>query len=201
MNLSILLIVISGVIAGMLGGALLHFGWLRYKAKINANMRLPDKWPLVARDLVTPDEYQVWQWLRVVFHEHMVLVKIPVSRFTLPLDKGKNRQENQPWLDLLHGVYPTFTVCTTQGKVLGCVDVLGKRALSKASQELKESLLSDCHIAYTCVRSSNLPDRNALRAAFLGEIPADLVEENQLTRGGSSSFIADLDAFPHQKNR
>ena len=65
--------------------------------------------------------------------------------------------------------YATFTVCTLQGKVVGCVDVPGKLALTQASRELKEALLLDCGIAYTVVNAFNLPDASTMRELFLGE--------------------------------
>ena len=148
---------------------------------------------------MTSNEYCVLKWLRNIFHDHAVMVKIPVLRFTVPLDKEKDQATDARWLELLTGVYTTFTVCTAKGKVVGCVDVAGKRGLSQANRELKETLLSDCGIAYTIVRGNQLPAGSAMRAAFLGEMPPEQLSEDMETRGGSSSFHADLDAFSQQR--
>ena len=185
-----------GVLVGAIAGVLLHALWaMRHD---EPRLRMPEKWPLRARGLVTSEEYEVWRWLRKVFDDHQVLVKVPVSRFTLPLAAEKEKVENDRWLDVLNGVYTTFSVCTNDGRVVGCVDVPGKRGLTKGNRELKETLLMDCSIGYTVVRATHLPTANAMRAAFIGELLDALVEE-QDTRGGDSSFHADLDAFTKQK--
>lgn len=197
MDLTIWLMTVLGVAVGALAGTLLYAWWLRRKA--SARLRWPVKWPLGARGLVSTDERDVLKWLRHTFHEHAVLVKVPVLPFTTPLDKEKGKANSERWRALLNEVYTTFTVCTADGKVVGCVDVPGKRGLSEANRELKEALLSDCGIAYTVVRGNHLPAGSAMRAAFLGEIPVEQVQESQDTRGGSSSFHADLAAFTQKQ--
>jgi hypothetical protein len=196
LNLSTLLLIGIALVAGAVLGAVLYAAWLRKRS--SASLRLPDHWPLATRVVVTNQEHEVLTWLRATFHEHLVMVKLPVLRFTIPTDKDKNGGGSR-WQELLGGVYCTFTVCTTNGNVLGCVDVLGKRGLSKANRSLKESLLSDCNIAYTVVRRDALPKGSAMRAAFLGELPIEDQLEDQITMGGNSSFHADLDTFSREK--
>lgn len=192
-----LLMSLLGVAVGALGGALAYAGWMRRRA--GAKPRLPAKWPLAARGLFNSHEHEVLQWLRKTFHDHVVMAKIPVLRFTSPLDKEESQADRERWQALLAGVYTTFTVCTADGKVLGCVDVPGKRGLSQANRELKETLLSDCGIAYTVVGVKRLPTGSAMRAAFLGEIPVEAKPDDWETRGGGSTFHADMDAFAQQK--
>ena len=183
---------------GALAGALLYAWWLRRRAAVE--LRLVCKWPLGARGLVTTHEHEVWTWLRHAFHDHVVMVKIPVQRFTTPLDKEMGKGSSAQLLELLNGVYTTFTVSTTDGKVVGCVDVPGKRGLSQDDFELKEALLADCGIAYTVVRGVQLPTRIAMRAAFLGESVVEPVPEYGHTpRGGLSGFNAEVDAFTRQR--
>ena len=198
MNLSTFLLIGLALVAGAVLGAVLYAVWLRQQS--NASLRLPDRWPLAARVVVTNQEHEVLTWLRATFHEHLVMVKLPVLRFTMPVDKEKNGGGTH-WQELLGGVYCTFTVCTTNGNVLGCVDVKGKRGMSKANRNLKESLLSDCHIAYTVVSSKALPRGSAMRAAFLGELEESDQIQAQETRGGNSSFHADLDTFTRDKRQ
>jgi hypothetical protein len=186
------------LVIGLVAGAALYAFWLRQIA--NAKLRLPDKWPLAARGVVTSDELEVLKWLRATFHDHMVMVKLPVLRYTTPTSKEENGGGDR-WQDLLGGVYCTFTVCSPNGKVVGCVDVPGRRDISRAARQLKESLLSDCNIAYTLVRHNGLPKGSAMRAAFLGEIEVEDQVEHLETRGGDSSFHADLDAFTRQKKQ
>jgi hypothetical protein len=191
------------VAIGLLLGALLYAWWLRRNASVD--LRSIGKWPLGPRGLVTTHEHEVWSWLRHTFHDHVVLVKVPVQRFTTPLDRenGKrgsgSRTQSKRLLEQLNGIYTTFTVSTTDGKVVGCLDVPGKRGLSKDDFEVKEALLADCGIAYTVVRGVQLPTSIAMRAAFLGESAVEQVRAYPETRGGDSSFNAEVDAFTQQK--
>lgn len=196
MNLTTFIMTVVGVVLGALLGAAVYAWWLRQKSTVS--LRPPRQWPLVSRPLVTNEEYQVLKWLRATFHDHLVMIKVPVLRFTVPVSAEQN-ESRQRWQTLLSGVYCTYTVCTANGNVIGCVDVPGKRGLSKTSRSLKESLLSDCHIAYTVVRSAGLPKATAMRAAFLGEIEVEDQPEHQPTRGGDSGFHAELDSFTQQK--
>ena len=198
MNLSTFLLIGLALVAGAVLGAVLYAAWLRRRS--TASLRLPDRWPLATRVVVTNQEHEVLTWLRATFHDQLVMVKLPVLRFTVPVDKEKNGGATH-WQELLGGVYCTFTVCTSNGNVLGCVDVLGKRGISKTNRSLKESLLSDCHIPYTVVRSKALPRGSAMRAAFLGELENEEQIEEQMTRGGNSSFHADLDTFTRDKRQ
>ena len=190
---------------GLLVGALIGAGllaWWTHKKSVE-ELSLPHKWPLVARGMISNDEHEVFTWLRRTFDDHLVMVKLPVLRFTAPVNREKNT-DGQHWQKLLDGVYCTFTICSSNGAVVGCVDVPGKRGLPKGNRDLKESLLSDCNIAYTVVRPAQLPKSSAMRAAFLGEIDElDEVDrvDHQVTRGGDSSFHADLDAFNQHSKR
>lgn len=198
MNPMTWLMLALGVVLGVALGVLLYGAWMRRHA--NRKLRLPARWLLNARGLVTSDEQEVWKWLRQVFPEHVVMVKVPVTRFTMPSTKSRPQKKDQPWHDLLNGVYCTFAVSNLNGKVVGCVDLPGKRGLTKAQRDMKESLLLECGIGYTTVRISSLPSRSAMRAAFLGEIPI-VAPEAQETRAGNSSFHAALDEFTKEKVR
>lgn len=196
-----------GLLAAVALGAVIYAWQLQHKG--SAKLHLPVKWPLVSRGLVNSTEEKVWIWLREIFHDHMVMVKTPVLRFTILVNKergnasakvkAKTKADNERWLERLNGVYTTFTVCTVDGKVVGCVDVSGKIPLTKASRELKETLLSDCGIGYTVVAHSSLPAGSAMRAAFLGEIPIEFVQGKPTTRGADTNFNSELQAFTIQQ--
>jgi hypothetical protein len=70
------------------------------------------------------------------------------------------------WYQLLGGVYCTFTICKSDGKVIGCLDVPGKNALPRSTRMLKHSLLTQCGLPYWVVRSSSLPTVAEIRAEF-----------------------------------
>ena len=127
--------------------------------------RIPKEWPLKLRPFVNNQERRVWSWLAKVMFDQQILVKLPVTRFTAPAV----REEATHWYKLLNGVYCTFTVCTMDGKVLGCVDVPGPKGLSMSNQTLKHTLLSQCGLSYWVIDPLNLPHLTVIRAAFLGE--------------------------------
>ena len=157
------MIVAGLMLASGVAGIFVHASY--QKRKELAKRRIPRKWPLAIRSMANSREKLVWRWLMRAFLDHHVMIKIPVTRFTMPQVK----EEGQHWFQLLSGVYCTFTVCTPEGNVIGCVDVPGLQGLSLSNQTLKHTLLSQCNIRYWVVDADNLPNVTTIRAAFLGE--------------------------------
>lgn len=188
------LVLLAGVLlgAGLCAAYTIYANWQR--ARQLHEPLVPATWPLATRSLLTSEERDGLAWLKTTFHDHMVMVKVPVLRFTLPTHKSQDTAA-QRWQTLLNGVYCTYTVCTPQGKVVGCVDLPGKHGLPQSARALKEKLLSDCGLAYTVVVLADLPKSTAMRAAFLGEAQEQEALPHQTTRGGDSNFQADLAAF------
>ena len=156
---------VAAATGGMLVGALLCMGWLRSAARMRR--RIPQRWPLSARVLANTEERKVWRWLSEAFSDHHIMLKTPVTRFTLPNDK--NKEHGTHWYQLLSGVYCTLTVCAADGRVLGCIDVPGSKPVSRRNRRLKQTLLPQCGMAYWVVDSGRLPTRAAIRSAFLGD--------------------------------
>jgi len=156
-------------------GAVLHHNWTSRKAQ--ARRRIPKHWPLTGRPITNSEEARVWHWLARAFYDHHVMIKIPVTRFTLP----REREEGMEWYRLLGGVYCTFTICKADGRVVGCIDVPGTNALPRSTRLLKHSLLTQCGLPYWVVRSSNLPTVTEIRSEFLGETPtAQTMREREM---------------------
>ena len=156
-------------------GAVLHRTWVSRKAQ--ARRRIPKHWPLKVRSITNSEEARVWHWLARAFYDHHVMIKLPVTRFTLPLE----REEGMDWYRLLGGVYCTFTICKADGRVVGCIDVPGKNALPRSTRLLKHSLLTQCGLPYWVVRSSSLPTVTEIRTEFLGETPtAQTMREREM---------------------
>ena len=197
MQASSIFTIALALIAGLGIGAGLLLLWQRHVS--SQALRLPYKWPLRSRVLLTTEEAQAFEWLRGIFPKHFVMCKLPVLRFTVPA-KREQKGMARRWQELLHGVYCTFTVCTKEGAVIGCVDVHGRRGLTTISRELKERLLEDCAVAYITVRPSALPNAGVVRAAFLGETKHKSTSEQQ-TRGGDSNFNAELVHFTDEKRQ
>ena len=156
------LIATLAALAGMVIGAVIRTLWLRRVAK--KQRRIPGHWPLNSRLVANTEEQRVWVWMNKVFFDHQILLKLPVTRFTMP----QSQDQGQHWFKLLSSVYCTFTVCTPAGRVVGCVDVPGRAGLSRGNRQLKLTLLSQCGIAYWVIRLNNLPTLTEIRAEFLG---------------------------------
>jgi len=146
-------------------GALAHRAWSNHRTR--EQRRIPKHWPLSTRQLVNSEEIRVWHWLARAFYDHHIMIKLPVTRFTLPRDS----EQSMHWYRLLGGVYCTFTICKTDGRVVGCLDVPGRNALPRSTRMLKHSLLTQCGLPYWVVRSGSLPTVAEIRAEFLGETP------------------------------
>ncbi|MDZ7937001.1 MAG: hypothetical protein U5M53_01435 [Rhodoferax sp.] len=152
---------------GLLVGAGLLF-WRQQRLE-QEKRKIPTSWPLKPRPLVNSQERRVWIWLTKVMFDQQVLIKLPVTRFTAPVQ----REDARHWYKLLNGVYCTFTVCSLDGKVIGCIDVPGPNGLSMSNQTLKHSLLDQCDVRYWVVDPANLPHLSQIRTAFLGEHAAN----------------------------
>lgn len=137
----------------------------RLRVQLRQRPQIPKEWPLLPRPLLSNKERIVWLWLARVMHDQHVMIKLPVTRFTIPA----RRDEARHWYDLLNRVYCSFTICNLEGQVLGCVDVPGSAGLSMSNQTLKYGLLSQCGIPYWVVEPDNLPHMNQIRTAFLGD--------------------------------
>jgi hypothetical protein len=156
---------IAGFLLCLIAVAL--FVW-RQRSKPAQRPQLPKEWPLFSRTLVSSKEHKVWTWLEKVMYDQHVMIKLPVTRFTIPA----KQEEAEYWYGLLNRVYCTFTVCNADGRIMGCVDVPGVLGLSMSNQTLKFGLLAQCDIPYWVVEPDNLPHSSQIRTAFLGDLAA-----------------------------
>lgn len=180
----------------VVAGAFAHRAWSNHRNR--RQRRIPKHWPLSSRALVNSEEARVWHWLARAFYDHHIMIKLPVTRFTLPRD----REQGMHWYRLLGSVYCTFTICKTDGRVVGCLDVPGKNALPRSTRMLKHSLLTQCGLPYWVVRSSNLPTVAEIRAEFLGESPtAQSMREREAEERAIIAAQANLrSAISRQRN-
>ena len=147
--------------------AVAFYAWRQHN-KPPQRPQIPKEWPLLPRMLVSTKERKVWTWLEKVMYDQHIMIKLPVTRFTMPAKQN----EAEHWYGLLNRVYCTFTICNTDGRIVGCVDVPGKLGLSMSNQTLKYGLLAQCGIPYWVVEPDNLPHSSQIRTAFLGELAA-----------------------------
>jgi hypothetical protein len=106
---------------------------------------LPDDWPLAQRPLFTLAEREMYTRLRAALPLHIVLAKVPLVRFSQPLDK----KELAYWFNLLGPLHVSFIVCADSGKVLAAVDVeRHDRSTARRAATIKQAVLATCRIRY-----------------------------------------------------
>ena len=88
MNLLSFVMVGLGLLVGTMFGVVLYAWWVHQKAA--ASVHFPAKWPLASRAMITKEEQEVLRWLGTTFHDHLVMIKLPVLRFMIPTDKARN---------------------------------------------------------------------------------------------------------------
>jgi hypothetical protein len=103
--------------------------------------------------------------LRPLFNEldHKVLLKVPLVRF---LSGGSADFQS---LVPIKDIYCTFTVCSSQGRVVGCLDVAGAKEIKASRRDFKKKMFANFGLAYTVLAVDELPSPEALRAVFLNE--------------------------------
>jgi Protein of unknown function (DUF2726) len=149
--------------------AVLGFGWVywiyrRGQARNQSiQTQIPSQWEIRLRPLYNEVDRSVWLWLKQVFPEHEVLVKVPVIRF-LSGSSGDLKAMVQ-----IKDIYCSFTLCTPKGRVLGCIDIPGAQGLKASRRDLKKKLFNSLGLPYAVFSAHDLPTQEALRALFLGE--------------------------------
>ncbi len=180
------------VLTGIALGAVCHRAWSTRMAR--HKRRIPEQWQLRVKLVFTGVERTVWHWLERVFFDHHVLVKTPLLRFLSP----RSATQGQQSYELLKGVYCSFTICASDGSVVGCVDVPGSMGLNASHREVKKKLFEECGIAYAVLNPNQLPTLEALRAAFLGDTASARlpVREFETSSPLPSSQPADMPDVP-----
>ena len=64
----------------------------------------------------------------------------------------------------------TFTICASDGSVVGCADVPDHNGLKASHRDLKKKLFEECGVTYAVLNVNQLPTLEALRAVFLGDM-------------------------------
>ncbi len=148
--------------------------------------RAPRHWPLSPRVVTNSEERKIWRWLNLAFLDHSVMIKMPVTRFTMP----NSRKQGLHWYELLSGLYCTFTIVRPDGHVIGCVDLPGRFTGPPKAQRMKEELLRQCGIAYIVVEPRKLPHLLEIRASFLGEDARAMPDGNRQAAAISAASIS-----------
>lgn len=162
--MSTALVWIISLLAMLAGAALgVVFESNRRAKQARAQRHLPRNAAITARPMVNSRERRVWRWLSRLFGDHYVMVKVPVTRFTLPVGDDSRDQ----WFALLADVYCTFTVVNVEGKVLGCVDVAVPGGLSKSNLQVKRFVFTRCNVPHWVVDPDQLPKDQDIFNAFI----------------------------------
>jgi hypothetical protein len=154
----------AGVIAAFAAGLLVSAWFARRNAR--QRMQAPKRWPLSPRAIINSEERKVWRWLELAFVDYSVMVKLPVTRFSIP----NSAEQGVRWYELLSSLYSTFTVVRADGRVMGCVDLPSRTGRPSKGQRMKASMLAQCGISYLILHPGTEPTVAQIRFKFLGEI-------------------------------
>lgn len=182
------------ILAASLLGATL--GILFYRSRIvswkKKEKQLPTHWSLRLRPIFSDVDHAVWLWLKQVFPEHEVLVKVPVLRF-LSGSSGDLKAMIQ-----IKDIYCSFTVCSPKGRVLGCIDVPGAKGLKASRRDLKKKLFESCGLPYAVFGAQDLPTHEALRTFFLNEdMPSPAITSQfEAVHSSQTSEFDEAEAMP-----
>lgn len=157
LTLDFFLAAMLGIFVGIVG----YRGYLDFSTR--QAQKLPDHAAPKLKSLFNELDQAAWLWLQQVFPEHKILLKIPLLRF---LSGGSVDLQS---LVQFKGIYCTFTVCSAQGRVVGCIDVAGARPIHVNRRDFKKKLFEKFGLAYTVLAVDELPSPEALRAVFLNE--------------------------------
>lgn len=140
-------------LAALAGIATASVAWLWWSRRPPKPMPLPNDWALTARPVFSTDERRVYRLLREALPHHIVLSKLPLVRFSQPVDPSRVRY----WYDLLGAIHVTFAVCSANGRVLAAIDLDTDRGNSRRVLQIKQSVLGACRVRYLRCPVENLP--------------------------------------------
>ena len=163
---------IAGVIAAFSAGIFVAAWFAKRTARLK---RLaPKQWPLSPRAIINSEERKIWRWLELAFVDYSVMVKLPVTRFSIP----NSAEQGLRWYELLTSLYCTFTVVRADGRVMGCVDLPSRAGRPSKAQRMKASMLAQCSIAYFILQHGAEPTVAQIRFKFLGEMASAMPQGN-----------------------
>ena len=140
-------------LSALAGVALASTGWIWWLRRPAKPVPLPTDWALTARPVFSTDERRVYRLLREALPHHIVLSKLPLVRFSQPVDPARVRF----WYDLLGSIHVTFAVCSANGRVLAAIDLDTDRGNSRRVLQIKQAVLGACRVRYLRCPVENLP--------------------------------------------
>lgn len=144
---------ILAVLSALAGIAMASMGWIWWLRRPAKPTPLPTEWALTARPVFSTDERRVYRLLREALPHHIVLSKLPLVRFSQPVDPARVRF----WYDLLGSIHVTFAVCSANGRVLAAIDLDTDRGNSRRVLQIKQAVLGACRVRYLRCPVENLP--------------------------------------------
>jgi hypothetical protein len=131
--------------------------------------RLPSDWPVASRPIMAVEEQQLFERLRHLLPDHMVLAKVPLSRF-MRLRSDKNASM---WFGVLNPLHVTFVICAPDRRVVTAIDLETKSGRSEQAHVLKAKALRTCGISYITLPLMGLGTDEQLRAELLAPMRAE----------------------------
>ncbi|MCW7539928.1 DUF2726 domain-containing protein [Aquabacterium sp. A7-Y] len=167
------------LIAALAGATLLLLGLLAWQlSRRRRPPSLPKEWHLMLRPVFTADERRMHRQLREAFPQHIVLAKLPLTRFTQPTEPSRVAY----WHGMIGALHVTFAICTPNGRVVAAIDVEGRQNHSRRATAIKTGVLEACRVRYLRFFADELPSLQEVQRlvdpdpAGLGAAPAGFAE-------------------------
>ncbi len=144
---------VIAALAALAGAVIASAAWIFWMRRPAKPAPLPTEWSLNARPVFSTDERRVYRLLREALPHHIVLSKLPLVRFSQPVDPSQVRF----WYELLGSIHVTFAVCSANGRVLAAIDLDTDRGNSRRVLQIKQAVLGACRVRYLRCPVENLP--------------------------------------------
>ena len=155
----------TAIVAAALLGMALCLALTRKKRSAEP---LPREWRLMLRPVFTANERRMYQQLREAFPEHVILCKLPLTRFT----QASEPERVKYWHSLIGALHVTFAICNANGRVIAALDIEGPKGGSRRATRIKTGVLDACRVRYLCFMVDDLPSSEEVRRAVLqGDAP------------------------------
>jgi hypothetical protein len=158
--------IVSGLIVLVLLAALSAFFYLRDQ--------LPEQWPLAARPIMSAEELVLFDRMRVIFPEYIVLAKVPLSRFM----RLETEAQADKWFRVLNPLHVSYVVCSLNRRVICAVDAEGRHGRSSVAHDRKAKALKTCGIRYLTIPLHGGWSDPQIRNAVLAPMPVEDQAEN-----------------------
>jgi len=137
------------LVLGGVAGAVLGL-WIRRPSQ---SKPIPQTWDLKPRLIFSAQERHIYRQLQTLFPRHIVLAKLPLTRFT----QSANNEKLKYWFDLISNLHVSFAICTPIGRIVSVIDIETSHDPGKRSFIIKHAVMQTCDMQYLTFTNDDMP--------------------------------------------